>query len=46
MIVFEKFQQRRWLHNHLLDYNYFKNYCKMIAVDLSKQQGFDTDTSK
>ena len=22
----------------LLDYIYFKNYCKMIAVDLSKQQ--------
>ena len=24
----------------LLDYNYFKNYYKVIAVDLSKQQGF------
>ena len=22
----------------LLDYNYFKNYCKMIAIDLSKKQ--------
>ena len=24
-----------------LDYNYFKNYCKMIAIDLSKQQALD-----
>ena len=22
----------------LLDYNYFNNYCKIIAIDLSKQQ--------
>ena len=22
----------------LLDYNYFNNYCKMIPIDLSKQQ--------
>ena len=27
----------------LLDYNYFNNYYKMIAIDLSKQQAFDTD---
>ena len=27
----------------LLDYNYFKNHYKMIAVDLSKQQGLDAD---
>ena len=27
----------------LLDYIYFKNYCKMIAVDLSKQQAQDAD---
>ena len=27
----------------LLDYTYFKNYYKMIAVDLSKQQALDTD---
>ena len=25
----------------LLDYIYFKNYCKMITVDLSKQQDAD-----
>ena len=25
----------------LLDYTYFKNYYKMIVVDLSKQQAFD-----
>ena len=27
----------------LLDYNYFKKYYKMIAIDLSKQQALDTD---
>ena len=27
----------------LLDYNYSKNYCKMIAIDLSKQQALDAD---
>ena len=27
----------------LLDYNYFKNHYKIIAVDLSKQQGLDAD---
>ena len=27
----------------LLDYPYFKDYCKMIAIDLSKQQALDTD---
>ena len=27
----------------LVDYNYFKEYCKMIAIDLSKQQALDAD---
>ena len=27
----------------LLDYPYFKKYCKMIAIDSSKQQALDTD---
>ena len=27
----------------LLDYNYFNNYDKMIAIDLSKQQAIDAD---
>ena len=27
----------------LLDYPYFKDYYKMIATDLSKQQAFDAD---
>ena len=27
----------------LLDYNYFKKYCKMIAIDLSKQQALTPD---
>ena len=32
------------LHNWiLLDYNYFKEHYKLIAVDLSKQQKLDTN---
>ena len=27
----------------LLDYPYFKDNCKMIAIDLSKQQALDAD---
>ena len=27
----------------LLDYPYFKRYCKLIAIDLSKQQKLDAD---
>ena len=27
----------------LLDYNYFNNYYRMIAIDLSKQQALDAD---
>ena len=27
----------------LLDYSYFKNHWKMIAVDLSKQEALDAD---
>ena len=27
----------------LLDYNYYKKYYKMIAIDLSKQQALDAD---
>ena len=27
----------------LLDYNYFKNHYKLIAIDLSKQQKLDAD---
>ena len=27
----------------LLDYNYFKTYYKMTAIDLSKQQAHDVD---
>ena len=27
----------------LLDYNYFNNYYKMIAIDISEQQGLDAD---
>ena len=27
----------------LLDYPYFKEYCKLIAIDLSKQQALDAD---
>ena len=27
----------------LLDYNYFNNYYKMIAINLNKQQNLDAD---
>ena len=27
----------------VLDYPYFKKYCKIIAIDLSKQQALDAD---
>ena len=27
----------------LLDYNYFDNYCKMIAIDVREKQAFDAD---
>ena len=27
----------------LLDYVYFKNYYKMVAIDLSKQKSIDAD---
>ena len=27
----------------LLDYNYFKKHCKMVAIDLSKQQTLDAN---
>ena len=27
----------------LLDYNYFNNYYKMIAIDIREQQGLDAD---
>ena len=30
----------------LLDYPYFKENCKMIAIDLSKQQALDADPRK
>ena len=29
--------------NHLVEPNYSKNYYKMIAIDLSKQQALDAD---
>ena len=30
----------------LLDYSYFQNHYKMIAIDLSKQQALDADPSQ
>ena len=29
--------------DYLLDYSYLKNYYKMIAIDLSKQEALDAD---
>ena len=36
-------QRDNYTTGHLLDYNYFNNYFKMIAVDLSKHQELDAD---
>ena len=27
----------------MLDYDYFKNYCSLVAVDLSRQKELDAD---
>ena len=46
MIIFEKSQQVKKMimqQVFLLDYNYFKEHYKMIAIDLSKQQELDSD---
>ena len=45
MITLKKLQQvkENTLLGCLLDYNYFNNYYKMIAIDLSKQQALDAD---
>ena len=36
-------QEDDYTNGCLLDYVYFKNYYKMIAIDLSKQEALDTD---
>ena len=46
MILFKKLQKGQrndYTTGCLLDYNYFNNYYKMIAIDLSKQQELDAD---
>ena len=36
-------QGDNYTNSCLLDYAYFKNYCKMVPVDLSKLQAVDAD---
>ena len=36
-------QEDDYIIGCLLDYSYFKENCKMIAIDLSKQHALDTD---
>ena len=46
MIILEKYQQVKGMIIQLvvlLDCIYFKNYYKMIGIDLSKQQALDKD---
>ena len=46
MIAFEQLQQVQgddYTTGCLLDYNYFKNYYNMMAIDLSKEQALDAD---
>ena len=48
MITLEKFRLVKEMINYttgcLLDYNYFDNYYKIIAIDLTKQQELDADS--
>ena len=43
MITFVTSQGDDYTTGCVLDYNYFNNYYKMIATDLSKQQALDPD---
>ena len=43
MKTFEISQGDDYTIGCLLDYNYFKEHYKLIAIDLSKQQAFDAD---
>ena len=44
MTTFEKLQLLKGIiTQHLLDYPYFKEYYKMIAIYLTKQQALDAD---
>ena len=36
-------QDEDYTTRYLLDYNFFKSYCKMIQIGLSKQQVLDVD---
>ena len=40
MVTFEKLH---YTNRCLLDYPYFKEHYKMIAIDLSKQEALDAD---
>ena len=47
MIAFQKCQGDDYTTGCcLLDYVYLKNYYKMIAIDLSKQEALDADPKK
>ena len=46
MITFKKIatgQKNDYVTGCLLDYNYFNNHYKMIAINLSKQQALDAN---
>ena len=45
MITFEKLQGDDYTTGYLLDYKYFNEYYKMIAIDLSKQQALHGHTN-
>ena len=36
--IFDISRNNEYTRGNLLDYDYFKKYCKLIAIDLSKQQ--------
>ena len=43
MVTFIRSQGADYITYCLLDYRFFNNYYKMIAIDLSKEQAFDAD---
>ena len=46
MIVPEKLQEADYTKGCLLDYNFFKIYYKVIAIDLSKRKALDPDAKE
>ena len=44
--IIEMSENNDYTTNNLLDYEYFSKYCKLIAIDLSKQIGLENPDLK